>query len=142
MPSPENSSQSDRTDDSTSGRRVHRRAQLAAVGALIAAVFLVWLTVSLVANDPVGLVISFVAVFLVAFSVWFLVTRRGIVRLLVLPLAFFALIALVTYAHDQKYMLIVLGVGLVGGSVTLTRRNPLGLLRIAAGKPTVAPSQR
>ena len=29
-----------------------------------------------------------------------------------------------------------------GGAVTLTRRNLWALVRIAAGKPTVAPSQR
>ena len=107
MSSPERSSQSDRTDAPPSSG-THRRAQLAAVGALIASVALIWLAISMVANDPVGLVISFVAIFLVAFSGWFLVTRRGVVRLLVLPLGFFALLALVTYAYDQKYMLIVL----------------------------------
>jgi diacylglycerol kinase family enzyme len=34
------------------------------------------------------------------------------------------------------------GVSPAGGAVTLTRRNLWALLRIAAGKPTVAPSQR
>ena len=34
------------------------------------------------------------------------------------------------------------GVSPAGAAVTLTRRNLWALLRIAAGKPTVAPSQR
>ena len=106
MSSAERSSQSD--TDVPPSRGTHRRAQLAAVGALIASLALIWLAISMVANDPVGLVISFIAIFLVAFSGWFFVTRRGVVRLLVLPLGFFALLALVTYAYDQKYMLIVL----------------------------------
>ena len=36
----------------------------------------------------------------------------------------------------------VAGVSPAGAAVTLTRRNLWALLRIAAGKPTVAPSQR
>jgi diacylglycerol kinase family enzyme len=133
MPSLKNPSQSDRTDDSTSAPGVHRRAQLAAVVALIAAVFLVWLTVSLVVNDPVGLVISFVAVFLVALCGWLLATRRGVARLLVVPLAFLALLTLVTYAYDQKYMLVVLGAGLVlfGVAARYAVRNHRGTVHTA-----------
>ncbi len=108
MTSSEHSSQPGSQDQSAPG--IHRRAQLAAVAALILALGLVWFALSMVANDPVGLVISFAAIFLVAYSAWFLVTRRGVVRLLVLPLALFALVALLTYAYDQKYMLVVLAV--------------------------------
>jgi diacylglycerol kinase family enzyme len=85
------------------------RARLAAAGALIVLFLLVWFTLSLVANDPVGLVLSFAAVFLVAFSVWFFLVRRGLRRLLVLPLGWVALVALLTYGYDQKYQLVVMG---------------------------------
>jgi diacylglycerol kinase family enzyme len=107
MPPPEHSPKFDRTGVP---RRVHarRQAQLAAVGALVVLVCLFWFAVSLVANDPVGLVFSFLSVFLVVFSVWFLLVRRGLRRLLILPLAFFALVALLTYGYDQKYQLLVL----------------------------------
>jgi diacylglycerol kinase family enzyme len=84
------------------------RARLAAVGALIVLFLLFWFAVSLVANDPVGLVLSFAAVFLVAFSVWFFLVRRGLRRLLVLPLGWVALGALLTYGYDQKYQLVVM----------------------------------
>ena len=81
---------------------------MAAVGALLVLFFLLWLTVSLVANDPVGLVLSFVSLFLVVFFAWFIVTRRGVRRWLVLPIAFLALLALGTYGYDQKYQLAVM----------------------------------
>jgi len=94
----------------TSGRgETHvRRARLAAVVALALLIGLLWFAISTVANDPVGLVFSFLSVFLVAFSVWFFLVRRGIVRVVVVPLALFALLALGTYGYDQKYMLVAL----------------------------------
>ena len=107
MSSPEHSPQSDGTDISPSPG-THRRAQLAAIGALALSVVLIWIAISLVANDPVGIVISFISIFLVAFSVSILLTRRGVVRLLVVPLLLFQLIVLFTYAYDQKYMLAML----------------------------------
>ncbi len=84
-----------------------RRAQLAAVGALVVLFFLGWLTISLIANDPVGLVLSFVSLFLVVFFAWFIVTRRGLRRWLVLPIVFWGLLILGTYGYDQKYQLAV-----------------------------------
>ena len=60
MTSPEHSSQPGRQGPSAPG--THRRAQLAAVAALIVALGLVWFALSMVANDPVGLVISFVCI--------------------------------------------------------------------------------
>lgn len=107
MSSPERLSQSDQTDDPPSPTRKSRRAQLAAAGSLFVLFLLFWLAISLVANDPVGLVISFVSVFLVVFSGWFVLTRRGARRLLVAIPALFAVIALFTYAYDQWIMLIV-----------------------------------
>ena len=62
MTSSEHSSQPGSQDQSAPG--IHRRAQLAAVAALILALGLVWFALSMVANDPVGLVISFAAIFL------------------------------------------------------------------------------
>jgi diacylglycerol kinase family enzyme len=102
----ESSLQSDRAGDSPLAGQ-HRRAQLAAIGALAILFFLFWFGVSLIANDPVGLVISFISVFLIAFSAWLFLTRRGVLRLLVLPLGLLAGVALVTYGYDQKYQLVV-----------------------------------
>ncbi len=107
MPSPEHPPQSDGTGR-VPARVEHRRARLAAAGALVVCFLMVWLTLSLVANDPVGLVISFVSLFLIVFSAWFVLTRAGLLRWLVLPLALLALIALVTYGYDQKYQLAVM----------------------------------
>ena len=103
----------------------HRRAQLAAVGALAVAVLLIWFALSMVANNPAGPVISFVAVFLIAFSAWLVLTRRGLVRLLVLPLGLWAVVQLSTYAYDQKYMLVVLAglLGLFGLAARYSVRN-------------------
>ena len=67
-----------------------------------------WFGVSLIANDPVQFVMSFVAVFLVVFSVWILLVKQSLLRLLVLPLGFLAIVALVNYGYDQKYQLLVL----------------------------------
>ena len=103
---------------------------MAAVGALIVAVFLIWLALSMAANDPLGLGISFVAVFFVAFSAWLVLTRRGVLRLLFLPLGLLALVALVTYTLDQIVMLIVLAglLALFGvGARYAVRNHPASL---------------
>ena len=99
--------------DSPDRVKASRRAQLAAVGALVILFLIFWFGVSLIANDPVGLVLSFVSVFLVVFFAWFVLTRRGVRRWLVLPIAFLALLALGTYGYDQKYQLGVLVVMLM-----------------------------
>jgi diacylglycerol kinase family enzyme len=85
-----------------------RSVQLAAVAALVAAIGIVWITLSMVANDPVGLIFSFGAVFVLVYSGWFVLIRRGLIRLLVLPPALLALIALFTYGYDQKYQMLLL----------------------------------
>ena len=100
-------------DGLSSKVRASRRAQAAAVAALVIVLFLLWFTVSLIANDPVGLVLSFVSLFLVVFFAWFILTRRGMRRLLVLPIIFIALNVLVTYGYDQKYQLAVMLVSLL-----------------------------
>ena len=64
--------------------RKNRRAQLAAVVALIAAVGIAWIALSMVANDPVGLILAFGAIFLLVYCGSFLMIRRGRIRLLVL----------------------------------------------------------
>jgi diacylglycerol kinase family enzyme len=81
---------------------------VAAVGALVILFFLFWFTFSLIVNDPVGLVLSFVSLFLVVFFAWFIVTRRGVRRWLVMPIALLAVLALGTYGYDQKYQLAVM----------------------------------
>jgi diacylglycerol kinase family enzyme len=105
--SPESSPQSDRAGDSPLAGQ-HRGAQLAAIGALVILFFLFWLGLSMVANDPVGLVISFVSVFLAVFSAWIVLIRKSRLRFLVLPLGFVAVQVLITYGYDQKYQLLVL----------------------------------
>jgi diacylglycerol kinase family enzyme len=116
--------------------RASRLAQVAAVGALLILFFLLWLTVSLIANDPVGLVLSFVSIFLVVFFAWFIVTRRGVRRWLVLPIGFLALLALATYGYDQKYQLAVMfALLLLFGVVAryAVRRDQAPLRRAAHG---------
>jgi diacylglycerol kinase family enzyme len=100
-------------DGSSSELNATRRAQIAAISALVVLFLLVWFTLSLIANDPVGLVLSFVWVFLVVFVAWFVLTRRGVRRWLIVPVAFFALVALGTYGYDQKYQLGVMFVMLL-----------------------------
>jgi diacylglycerol kinase family enzyme len=116
--SPEHAPQSDQTSRSPG---THRRAQLAAVGALLAAFLVVWLVLSMVANDPVGLFFAFASVF----CGWYFLIRRGLVRLVALPFALLALIALFTYGYDQKYQLIVvvLAVVLFGFAARYAVRN-------------------
>ena len=105
MPSTVHSPQIDPTDRSP---RKHRRARLAAVGALIVAVFVVSVALSMAAYNPVGLVVAFASVFVIAFCAWFFFVRSGLVRLLVLLPALLGLIALITYGYQQKYGLLVL----------------------------------
>ncbi len=79
--------------------------RLAAVGALIVSVGFLLIVLSLVADDPMGLVLAFVWVFVIAFCGWFFVTRRGFRRLLVLPAILWALINLFGFAYDHKVVL-------------------------------------
>jgi diacylglycerol kinase family enzyme len=92
--------------------RKDRGVQLAAVAALVAAVGIAWLALSMVANDPVGLVLAFASVFMVVYAGWFLLIKRGLIRLLVLPPTLIAFIALFTYGYDQKYQLLILAIAL------------------------------
>jgi diacylglycerol kinase family enzyme len=110
MSSPDHSSQSDQT---VSAPRTHRGAQLAAVGALLAALVVFWLALSMVANDPVGLVVAFGSVFVLVFCGWYLLIRRGLMRFVAVPFALLALVALFTYGYDQKWQLLVVAVALV-----------------------------
>ena len=110
MSSPERPPQSDQTGGSP---RKHRRAQIAAVGALIAAFFILNLALSMVANDPVGIAIAFGSVFVLVFCVWFFLLRRGLVRLLLLLPALLALVALFTYGYDQKFQMLIVGLVVV-----------------------------
>ena len=122
MSSLEHSPQSDQRGDAP---RKHRRSQLAAVGALIAAFFVFWLAVSMIANDPVGLAIAFLCVFALVWCAWYLLIRQGLRRFVVLPVALIALIALFTYGYDQKYQLgvVVLAVVLFGLAARYAVRN-------------------
>jgi diacylglycerol kinase family enzyme len=103
----------------------HRRAQLAAVAALIAAFFVVWLAISMIANDPVGLVFAFGAIFLLVWCGWFFLLRRGPKRLLVLLPALLAVLVLVAYGFDQKYQLgsLIVAVALFGLTARYAVRN-------------------
>ena len=105
MPSTVHSPQSDQKAPLL---RNHRRARLAAVGALIVAVFLVAVALSMAGYNPVGLVVTFASVFVIAFCAWFFFVRRGPIRLLVLLPALLGLIGLITYGYQQKYALMVL----------------------------------
>ena len=107
MSSPEHPSQSDRMGQSLDGR-THRRAQLAAAGALVVSVvFLVGL-LSLIADDPIALVLAFVSVFTITFFSWFLVTTRGYRRLVGVPPVLLAFVVVFTVAYDHKVALPVL----------------------------------
>ena len=80
--------------------------------ALVAAVGIAWIALSMVANDPIGLIFAFGAIFLLVYCGSFLVIRRGPRRFLVLPPALLALVALITYGYDQKYQMLILAAAL------------------------------
>ena len=105
--SPPDPPQFDRTNGPPTGS-AHRRAQLAAVGALIASVVVIGLTLTLVAGDPISVVLMFGLVFLVAFFGWLVLTRRSYLRFLGLPLVIFGFVGLTAFAYDHKVALPVL----------------------------------
>jgi len=107
MPSPEHSWQFDRAGQSLDGR-TERRAQFAAVGALVVSVVFIVGILSLIARDPIGLILAFLAVFTIAFFSWFFLTTRGYRRLLGAPPVLLALVAVFTVAYDHKVALPVL----------------------------------
>ena len=104
MSSPKRSPQS--SDTGRSGRQV--RVHFAAVGALIVSIGFLVVVLSLVADDPTGLILAFIWLFAFAFCGWFLVTRRGYRRLLVLPVMLWSLVNLFGFAYDHKVVLPVL----------------------------------
>src|SRR5215217_2903726 len=144
MSSPKHPSQSDRMRQPLD-RGTHRRAQLAAAGALVVAVvFLVGL-LSVIADDPIGLVLASVSVFTFTFFSWFCVTTRGYRRLLGAPAVLLALVALVTVAYDHKVALpVLIGVlvlfGLVARYAVRHAPTPVHTAR-RHGRP-VEPAQR
>jgi diacylglycerol kinase family enzyme len=84
------------------------RAQLAAVIALVAAVAVVWLAVSAVAEDLGALLVPIVCVFVVAFSGWFVLIRRGPARLLGVPGVLLGLTVFITFVGENWATLLVL----------------------------------
>ena len=85
--------------------RASRRARLAAVGALVGSVVIVGLALSVVAGDPVSVVLMFGLVFIVAFFGWLVLTRRSYLRLLGLPFVVFGIVGLFAFAYDHKVAL-------------------------------------
>ena len=102
------SSQRSPQSDDTGRSRKLLGALLAAVCALVVSVGFLAVALSLVADDPTGVVLAFVWLFAFTFCGWFLVTRRGYRRLLVLPVMLWALINFVGFTYDHKVVLPVL----------------------------------
>jgi diacylglycerol kinase family enzyme len=107
MSSPEHSSAPYRPERAPRVR-ANRRAQLAAVGALIVSVGILGLSLSVVAGDPISVVLMFGLVFIVAFFGWLVVTRRSYLRVLGLPFVVFGLLGLFAFAYDHKVALPIL----------------------------------
>jgi diacylglycerol kinase family enzyme len=133
MSSPEYPRQSDRAGQPLD-RRTERRAQFAAAGALVVSVAFIVGILSLIARDPIGLVLAFVSVFTVAFFSWFFVTTRGYRRLLGAPPVFLALVAVFTVAYDHKLALpVLIGMlvlfGLVARYAVRHARTPVQIAR-------------
>jgi hypothetical protein len=117
MSSPEHSSAPYRPEPAPRVR-ANRRAQLAAVGALIVSVGILGLSLSVVAGDPISVVLMFGLVFIVAFFGWLVVTRRSYLRVLGLPFVVFGLLGLFAFAYDHKVALpILIGVLVLFGLV-------------------------
>jgi diacylglycerol kinase family enzyme len=108
MSLPDHRPQSDRTHLPPGAARNHRRAQLAAVGALIGSVGIPALALFVLVDDPVSVVLMFVLVFIAAFFGWLVVTRRSRLRLLGLPAIAWAFLGLGAFAYDHKVALPIL----------------------------------
>jgi diacylglycerol kinase family enzyme len=93
--------------------RANRRARLAAVAALIGSLVILILGLSVLAGDPVSVVLMFGLVFIVAFFAWLVLTRRSYLRLLGLPFMVFGVVGLFAFAYDHKVALPTLVVALV-----------------------------
>jgi diacylglycerol kinase family enzyme len=84
------------------------RARLAAVIALMAAVGVVAVVVSAVAEDLGTLLAPVVFVFVIAFSGWFVLIRRGLARLLGVPGLLLGLAGFITFVGENWATLLVL----------------------------------
>jgi diacylglycerol kinase family enzyme len=87
--------------------RPSRWAQPAALGALVALVGSVWLFASAAASDIGDLLVALLCVFIIAFSGWFVLTRRGLVRLLGTFGVLLGVAELVGYFFSQRWPLLV-----------------------------------
>jgi diacylglycerol kinase family enzyme len=86
--------------------------RLVAVVALIALLGVVAIMVSAVAADLGDFLLALASVFVLAFSGWFVLIRRGLVRVLAVPFAVLALAGLITFVGEHWPGLLVL-VGVV-----------------------------
>ena len=86
----------------------NRWAQPAALVALLALVGSVWVFASEVALDIGGLVAALLCVFVIAFSGWFALTRRGLVRLLGIPGVLLGITGLGAYFVAERWALLML----------------------------------
>jgi diacylglycerol kinase family enzyme len=82
--------------------------QLAAIVALLSALGVLVIFASAVAEDLVDVVLAFVSVFVVAFSGWFVLTRRGVRRLLGVPGVLLGLAGMIGFVGDHWLDLFVL----------------------------------
>ena len=83
-------------------------AQLAAVGALVALAGALTIVVATVAEDLGDLLIALACVFVLAFSGWYVLTRRGPMRLLGVPGALLGLAGLIGFVSAHALTLVVL----------------------------------
>src|SRR5918995_3704356 len=82
--------------------------RLAAVGALVALAGAVTIVVATVAEDFGDLVVALACVFVLAFSGWFVLTRRGPMRLLGVPGVLLGLGGLIGFLSAHALTLVVL----------------------------------
>jgi diacylglycerol kinase family enzyme len=96
--------------------RPNRRAQRAALAALLALVCSFAVFAFSVAVEIGDLLIALVCVFVIAFSGWFVLTRRGLIRLLGMPAVLLGLAGLIAFLHSHGPALLVVvgGLGLFG----------------------------
>jgi diacylglycerol kinase family enzyme len=92
--------------------RPSRWAQPAALVALLALVGSVWVLASAVASEFGDLLVALLCIFITSFSGWFVLTRRGLVRLLGTPGVLLGLGGLVGYFFSQKWPLLAVLAGM------------------------------
>ena len=120
-------------------------ARPAAILALITGVAVVVIVLRTVAQDPADFILMLACLFVLVFFTWFILSRRGRLRLLAVPAALFGLVGVVAVlgSHVLALVILIAALMLFGFSARYALRASRATARVAGGRARlVEPANR